>query len=302
MGSIKERVCDNMTYTFDVKLFDNEIDESFERFSADTLEHLAKLCYGTLGMLGGEPVAEVLKAWVVVEKDKKTKAGDLYRWVKARVKIPLTEEKTSALVFEIEHGHRSKVSISCSFRERVCSICGERGCSHTPGKYYDGKLCYMELGGIDDVYEWGFIEKVESEKKPKICELLGVEIGERFLSPFDGADICIDKCGLPQFPDFPKNQVPAWIIADMINKPTTLIRKKKWTPQEVEDAKAIQRMFGMDNFTHVQKGEDGWPSLMDGDGKDPNVGWCSIGMERDMFPSLKPGQTVTLDEIVGDEE
>ena len=42
MGSIKERVCDNMTYTFDVKLFDNEIDESFERFSADTLEHLAK--------------------------------------------------------------------------------------------------------------------------------------------------------------------------------------------------------------------------------------------------------------------
>lgn len=48
MGSIKERVCDNMTYTFDVKLFDNEIGESFERFSADTLEHLAKLCYGTL--------------------------------------------------------------------------------------------------------------------------------------------------------------------------------------------------------------------------------------------------------------
>lgn len=125
----------------------------------------------------------------------------------------------------------------------------------------------MELSGMDDVYEWGVIEKVESKKKPKICELLGVEIGERFLSPFDGADICIDKCGLPQFPDFPKNQVPAWIIADMINKPTTLIRKKKWTPQEVEDAKTIQRMFGKDNFTRVQKDEDGWPSLMDGDGK-----------------------------------
>lgn len=77
---------------------------------------------------------------------------------------------------------------------------------------------------------------------------------------------------------------------------------EKWTPQEIEDAKAIRRMFGKNNFTHVQKDEDGWPSLMDGDGKDPNVGWCSIGMERDMFPSLKPGQTVTLDEIVGDEE
>lgn len=290
-----------MTYTFDVKLFDNEINESFERFSASTLERLAKLCRGTFGVLGGQPVAEVVEARVVVEQNKKTKAGDPYQWVKARVKIPLTE-KTSALIFEIEHGRHSKVSISCSFRQRVCSICGVRGCSHTPGKYYDGKLCYMELSDIGDVYEWGFVEKVETEKKPRICELLGVEIGERFRSPFDGADICIDKCGLPQFPDFPKNQVPAWIIADMINNPTTLIRKKKWTPQEIDDARAIQRMFGKDNFTHVQKDEDGWPSIMDGDGKDPNVGWCSIGMEKEMFPSLKPGETVALNEIVGDEE
>lgn len=76
----------------------------------------------------------------------------------------------------------------------------------------------------------------------------------------------------------------------------------EWTKQEVEDAKSIQRMFGKDNFTHVQKDEDGWPSLMDGDGKDHNVGWCSIGMEKDMFPSLKPGQTVTLDEIIGGAE
>lgn len=43
-------------------------------------------------------------------------------------------------------------------------------------------------------------------------------------------------------------------------------------------------------------------SLMDGDGKDPNVGWCSIGMEKNMFPSLKPGETGTLDEIVGCEK
>lgn len=75
---------------------------------------------------------------------------------------------------------------------------------------------------------------------------------------------------------------------------------EKWTPQEIEDAKTIQRMFGKDNFTHVQKDEDGWPSLMDGDGKDPNVGWCSIGMEKDMFPSINPGQTVALNEILGE--
>lgn len=81
-----------------------------------------------------------------------------------------------------------------------------------------------------------------------------------------------------------------------------IYENSKWTKQEIEDAKAIQRMFGKDNFTHVQKDEDGWPNLMDGDGKYQNVGWCSIGMEKDMFPSLEPGQTVTLDEIIGGAE
>lgn len=154
---------------------------------------------------------------------------------------------------------------------------------------------------MDEFLKFLYCEAVQ--EIPHICKILGVEIGERFRSPFDGADICIDKCGLPQFPDHPQNQVPAWIIADMINKPTTLILKKKWTPQEIEDAKTILRMFGKDNFTHVQKDEDGWPSLMDEDWKDPNVGWWrSIGMEKDMFPSLKPGQTVRLADIVGGDD
>lgn len=42
---------------------------------------------------------------------------------------------------------------------------------------------------------------MKSNKNPKICELLGVEVGERFKSPFDGADICINENGFPVFPD-----------------------------------------------------------------------------------------------------
>lgn len=292
-----------MTYTFDVKMFDNELDETFERFSATALERLAELSRGTVGVLGGEPVARVLEARVVIEQHRLTKAGDPYRWVKARINVPLNE-KTSALIYEIEHGHRHEISVGCSVQKVVCSICGKQDCSHAPGNYYDGALCYMELCGVNEIYEWRFSEKMGTEKKPsiderpKICDLLGVEIGERFQSPFDGADICIDKCGLPRFPDHLSNEVPAWIIADMINKPNTII-KNKWGPQEIEDAKTILRMFGKDNFTHIQKDEEGWTSLMDGDGKDPNVGWCSIGMEKDMFPSLKPGQTAKLDDIAG---
>ena len=79
----------------------------------------------------------------------------------------------------------------------------------------------------------------------------------------------------------------------------TLPEKPRFTQQEVEDAKTIKRMFGADNFTHIHKDEDGWPEMMDGPGEDGNVGWCSIGMEEGMFPSLRPNETVTLDEIIG---
>ena len=79
----------------------------------------------------------------------------------------------------------------------------------------------------------------------------------------------------------------------------TLPEKPRFTEQEVEDAKAIKRMFGDDNFTHIRKDEDGLCEMMDGPGDDPNVGWCAIGMEEGMFPSIRPGETVILDEIIG---
>ena len=88
----------------------------------------------------------------------------------------------------------------------------------------------------------------------------------------------------------------------MINLPDLIIRKPRFTQQEVEDAKTIKRMFGTDNFTHIHKDEDGWTEMMDGPGEDWTIGWCSIGMEEGMFPSIRPGETVTLDEIIGGAE
>ena len=82
----------------------------------------------------------------------------------------------------------------------------------------------------------------------------------------------------------------------------TLPEKPRFTQQEVEDAKTIKRMFGTDNFTHIHKDEDGWPEMMDGPGEDGTIGWCSIGMEEGMFPSIRPGETVSLDEIIGGAE
>ena len=135
--------------------------------------------------------------------------------------------------------------------------------------------------------------------KPRICEVLGVEIGEEFRLDA-GGPYHITKNGafLDTFGNYPN----ASILCDLMEHPDRIIRKPRFTEQEVEDAKAIKRMFGDDNFTHIFKDEDGLCEMMDGPGDDPNVGWCAIGMEEGMFPSIRPGETVTLDEIIGGAE
>lgn len=90
-------------------------------------------------------------------------------------------------------------------------------------------------------------------------------------------------------------------LVKAINHPDRIIRKPRFTEQEVEDAKTIKRMFGADNFTHIRKDETGRPAMVDCPMGDDN-GWFFVGLEGGMFPSLRPGETVTLDEIIGGAE
>lgn len=103
---------------------------------------------------------------------------------------------------------------------------------------------------------------------------------------------CYKDCELVQSPGKCK-------ILDVTPSEWDLDEKPRFTEQEVEDAKTIKRMFGADNFTHIRKDQFGLCEMMDGPGDDPNVGWCAIGMEEGMFPSLRPGETITIDEIIG---
>lgn len=75
-----------------------------------------------------------------------------------------------------------------------------------------------------------------------------------------------------------------------------LTEPPRWTEQEVQDAKSIVRMFGADNFAYVTKDENGWPVLADDCDGCANF---TIGLEKGIFPSLKSGQTVKLDDIIG---
>lgn len=74
---------------------------------------------------------------------------------------------------------------------------------------------------------------------------------------------------------------------------------EKWTPQEVEDAKAIQRLFGELRYTHIKKTNDGDVKIVGFVGDDAKKEFVGEVLHPGRFPSLKPGKTVTLDEIVG---
>ena len=157
------------------------------------------------------------------------------------------------------------------------------------------------LMGYDEVHEWTentkigvqngeFVIKEANMDKPLKDWTLGevLEACKTYMAQ-EECNPCpfLGKNGVCRFRDSPTD---VWNL------------ERGFTEQEVEDAKTIKRMFGADNFTHVHKDEDGWPEMMDGPGEDGTVGWCSIGMEKGMFPSLRPGETVTLDEIIGGAE
>ena len=128
--------------------------------------------------------------------------------------------------------------------------------------------------------------------KPRICEVLKVEVGQKFT--------LIDSCGIEV--DLKISQdgdVFLWetedryahpsTIAYAINHPDRIIRKPRFTQQEVERAKAIKVLFPC--AIAVVKAPFGSVA----------VSGASLMLSTEYFPSIQPGQSYTLDEIIGGE-
>ena len=149
-------------YVFAVKLCDNEIDRDGERFPKGSLEELAELFVGRSGVFDHDwsakaQCARIYKTELVVGEEKNS-LGEPYWFVKGYAYM-LRSEKNQALMEEIEGGIKREVSVSCATERKLCSVCGGdvRACGHEVGKWYDGTLCYGELVGIRDAYEWSFV-------------------------------------------------------------------------------------------------------------------------------------------------
>lgn len=122
--------------------------------------------------------------------------------------------------------------------------------------------------------------------KPRIAQVLGVEKGERFdAGPYK--DAYIDSFGTIR--TNMGTLMDADRVCELINHPDRIIRKPRWTEQEVERAKAIKVLY---------------PEAESLDECDPqvkvlNTKFVIATLDTALFPSLRLGESVTLDEIIG---
>lgn len=125
--------------------------------------------------------------------------------------------------------------------------------------------------------------------KPRICEVLGVEPKEKFdAGPYK--DAYVDLFGVIR-----TNigfLMDADRVCELINHPDRIIRKPRWTEQEVERAKAIRLLY---------------PEADSINECDPQIKVLSdrfviATLDTALFPNMCPGHSVKLDEIIGGAE
>ena len=136
--------------------------------------------------------------------------------------------------------------------------------------------------------------------KPRIAQVLGVEVGEEFTYDFGanqvnrgafkiGADgKRYYKTGDLWNPCYNEDD-----LAVIINHPDRIIRKPRWTEQEVERAKAIKVLLPEINAIKYDGAWTQCLEIVDGTYFQREV------ITRHLFPSVEKGQVYTLDEIIG---
>ena len=139
-----------------------------------------------------------------------------------------------------------------------------------------------------------FPESGKMMDKPRICEILGVEPGESFyIRGLEGIEFWImDDGTFSTRPSSVPGSTKALLLT--LDHPDRIIRKPRFTGQEVEDAKAIKRVFGRNGTVDRDSATF---SLAES-----NLKFNGVDINHDLFPSIYIGQSYTLDEIIGGAE
>lgn len=141
--------------------------------------------------------------------------------------------------------------------------------------------------------------RVQSEEanmdKPRICEVLGVEVGEDVkYRHTDGTEenICVCEDGRVIISSLSCKMSTVAVLINAINHPDRIIRKPRWTEQEVEDAETVLRVFGRNGTIKRHSKAMTAPYS--------NLTFDHMYINEDLFPSIKPGEAITIKEICGE--
>ena len=142
-------------YSFKMVCCDSKIDRDGEAFSVNALHKMAELFVGKTVITDHKPSAENQIARIYkTHVEENNGFSRLTAWAY----IPKNSGNDDFITL-IDTGIVKEVSVSCSVRKRICSICGKMldTCHHRKFKDYDGKTCYGILDEVTDAYEVSFV-------------------------------------------------------------------------------------------------------------------------------------------------
>lgn len=150
-----------------------------------------------------------------------------------------------------------------------------------------------------------YTKKEANMDKPRICEVLGVEVNEKvyykdpngetlqFFIKKDGNPVWVLESGELI------NQIGlGYAIAQAINHPDRIIRKPRFTEQDVQDAKTICRMWPRATIKFARRSNGDCFITRTQNGLHANLDLGKV----DLFPTIQPGQVCVINEIDGGAE
>ena len=160
-----------------------------------------------------------------------------------------------------------------------------------------------DCNGLNEGTNCTLVKEEANMDKPRIARVLGVEVDEVWhvtgndnaiyrISGGVSLEYAIPKCYEDGYGEW--RQSDTVHLIDIINHPDRIIRKPRWTEQEVEDAKAVRRVFGRDGV--IERYDKAMVEPYS------NLVFDHLYINEDLFPSLRPGESVKLEEIIGGAE
>lgn len=228
-------------YVFDVILCDNDIDRDGERFSVSALETLSKLFIGKTGIFDHNPkgenqTARIFDTAVIKDEERILETGECYTCLEGRAYI-LRTPKNKDLIDEIDGGIKKEVSISCSVKREICSVCKadrkKRMCPHIKGKEYAGKVCHVILDEPFDAYEFSFVA-IPAQKNAGVKKSFGSTLLKQTAKLFYLCDTVLAKSTIEKLlSNCSEEQLKA--LKDELEKKLS----KRAMPQLMEDLKKV---------------------------------------------------------------